>query len=129
MHSMQENMHYMQGQLDQILQVFQNSATSSEEEGKENAKAIILQFGVVIQESVRPVSEEVREKENSTYTPSVGDGVEESVEEEVKPKQSELKDKLTIPPSQELVPFPTRLEKRKNERVTSFSVSSICLKH
>ncbi|KAA3470684.1 hypothetical protein EPI10_016373 [Gossypium australe] len=115
MHSMQANMRQMQ--------VLQNNATSSipsntepnsEKEGKEHAEAITLRSRVVIKELVRPVNEEeVGEKENNTRTHSVGDGVGESVEEEVEPKQPEPKDRPTIPPSQAHVPFLTKLEERK----------------
>ncbi|KAK5825421.1 hypothetical protein PVK06_020254 [Gossypium arboreum] len=43
-------------------------------EGKEHARVITLRFEVVIKELVRPIIREGSEKENSTYTPRVGDG-------------------------------------------------------
>ncbi|KAK5771595.1 hypothetical protein PVK06_047818 [Gossypium arboreum] len=58
-----------------------NTETNLKREGKWHTKAITLRSGVVVKDPIRLVSgEEEGEKEDSTYTPSVVDRVQEEVE-------------------------------------------------
>lgn len=86
-----------------------NTEPNPKREGKEHAKAITFRSGAVVKNPIRSMSgEEDAEKEKSTCTPSVGDGVGERIEAKVEPKQPE--------------PFSSHLEERKkeNEEFLSF---------
>ncbi|KAK5786364.1 hypothetical protein PVK06_041000 [Gossypium arboreum] len=91
LHVVKANVCQVHGQLDQIVQLFQNHTPSSnlsntepnlKREGKKHAKKITLRSRVVVKEPTCPVK---GKKDESTHNPNVGDGVgkKEGVESEL----------------------------------------------